>query len=119
MAEPFTRDEFTAAIKAAVDERGRDFVYPNEWKDTDNSCVYSLEDGTPACIIGAALDKLGVKVGCYEQKLGAYQLFKGMGVKDADLLDAVEDAQLMQDSEATWGEALDMYLEIIGEDENK
>lgn len=69
MTRIITDEEFVAAFDAAVEERGRDFVYPDEWKipmlegDTsprNMTCLYNLDDGAPACVWGLAFHKLGL-----------------------------------------------------------
>lgn len=67
MTRIITDDEFVKAFDAAVEERGRDFVYPEEWKvpiaefdPSNTTCLYNLDDGAPACVWGLAFQKLGL-----------------------------------------------------------
>ena len=67
MTVQITRENFTAAMRAAVAERGEDWVYPERvselaapgWRPKrGHECVYVLPDGSPACLIGLALYKI-------------------------------------------------------------
>lgn len=69
MTRIITDEEFIQAVDAAVEERGRDFVYPEEWKQRLDSvggatssltCLYNLPDDSPACLFGLAFHKLGL-----------------------------------------------------------
>lgn len=119
----FTIDEFTAAMEAAVEERGPDFVYPDEepWMDTYGQCQYSLPDGTPACIIGLALSKLDPDaVPGHGAVYGASTLLKGRVQGDTEgetnlFLSAADNAQDKQDSRETWGQALTEYKDTLAE----
>jgi len=117
-----TQEEFTAAMKAAVEERGRDWHYPDpevapEWfaRDGVGACRYRLEDGSPACIVGTALSKLQLldRAADFEGKDAAI-LISALGF-DEDTASAASCAQGAQDFGDSWGEALDQYLESIGE----
>ena len=58
-----TTDQFTEAMRAAVAERGADWVYPRGERGWANgiACRYVRSDVIePACIIGLALHRLGV-----------------------------------------------------------
>ena len=52
-----TYAEMKAALERAVEERGADFVYPEEWRET-RMCRYRLPDGRPGCIVGLAMSYL-------------------------------------------------------------
>jgi hypothetical protein len=116
-----TRENFSQAMHEVVAERGEDFVYPHDWKWTDMNdnavCQYYIEGVGPACIIGAALDKLGVDVSELELKDGvtnyemnADEILKTRyGVKDKGLLVAASRAQRLQDRGQTWGQATESF----------
>jgi hypothetical protein len=119
--------QFTAAMKAAVAERGADYVYPTEWRDTtvpgDNPagmCLYVKPDKSgPACLIGEALHRMGVPVeelALLENK-GASMALSVVFGHDPALFGyrvAAESAQLEQDAGRTWGSALDAYKYHLG-----
>jgi hypothetical protein len=120
-----TEEEFTAAMRAAVVERGADWVYP---RDDPNyviidrlypMCKYSTRDGEPACIVGAALAKIdpelvppfernGSAVGVLEEIIGARRASRARWIL------AARYAQTVQDSGSTWGNALATYEEWLG-----
>jgi hypothetical protein len=56
---PPTLIEFRALLERVTAERGADYVYP-ESERIDGACAYVFGDGTPGCIIGAALAAYGV-----------------------------------------------------------
>ncbi len=115
-----TRESFSEAIEAAVAERGPDFIYPLEWKEefpgnddpTALRCVYFKEGVGPACIIGVALDKLGVDV----EKIvnsDASTILSALGATDLGLLRAADLAQNQQDLGRPWVDALADYQETL------
>ena len=118
--ETIINDEaFIQAMKDAVAERGEDFTYPDEWRVTDsgfdNACVYTLEDGTPACIIGLAIYKmLGTPYTGYNA--GAYGVLGDLygGRISIRLRDAAQSAQALQDKGASWGRVLEQFLKAVG-----
>lgn len=56
-----TLTEALDALKQAVDERGETFRYTDRYptEDYGSGCTYVVNE-SPACLAGAALDKLGV-----------------------------------------------------------
>lgn len=115
-----TEAEFTAAMEAAVAERGEDYVYPKDnpdfWHPHDKTCVYQTPTGEPACLIGLAMDKLGLDTpGYIETEETAYMMMNTH--HEAEFPDnvkrAAEAAQYAQDRENTWGEALEMYRQKL------
>lgn len=115
-----TRESFSAALDAAVEERGAEFVYPYEWRvlvsaddpNRNTTCQYALKDGTPACIVGLALSKLGVDVSQLENT-DATTILYSLGVDDVGLQSAAADAQESQDGGHTWGAARERYLATL------
>lgn len=98
------------ALDYAVQLRGEDYVYPEEWRDENNlgGCQYVV-NGKPACIVGVALDYLGVAL--QDQNGAAHSLpdIWGLDVVDYEHFrvgDLLWQAQVVQDSGETWGEAV-------------
>jgi hypothetical protein len=121
-----TRENFSQALHQAVKQRGEEFVYPEDWKWTDANdyaiCQYYLTGVGPACLIGVALDKLGVDVSELELKdethvsgMDADQVLKRLGVKDQGLIDAASIAQRRQDTHVSWGESAREFDRVLGE----
>lgn len=110
-----TEEEFTAAMEAAVAERGEDFVYPDEWRDEySEACRYSLPDGTPACIIGLALHKINpALVPTYDNTERALDVFEAIGDVPQNVALAAQRAQSQQDADKTWGVALEAYKDAL------
>lgn len=48
-----------SALRSVVAERGPHAAYPDAWRDEEGRCVYTLQNGQPACIVGAVFEKLG------------------------------------------------------------
>ena len=119
MTVQITRENFTAAMRAAVAERGEDWVYPAEgselaeqgWRSEEGSCVYVLPDGSPACLIGLALYKIdpGLLTHVEFQSDIASWVLGRAGVQDEMLLLAADMAQIEQDVDVPWGKALSEY----------
>lgn len=111
----FTDEQVHEAIKAVVEERGADFIYPDEWKYT-NDCLYVRPDGDgPACIVGAVLHHLGVPLSLLSANEGrpAYALVHYLGGVSPRAGDALAWAQGVQDTGKTWGEALASFEEHL------
>ena len=125
---------FTAAIKAAVDKRGKHWVYPIDkpgWALSNDElgpdgCRYFLESGEPACLIGTALAELGVTPEGVAEGLNAGQVLYNLTGEGRDNFNPHSDstpswiraaraAQEVQDTGGAWGEALDKYLQVVGE----
>ena len=119
MTVQITRENFTAAMRAAVAERGEDWVYPAEgselaeqgWRPEEGTCVYVLPDGSPACLIGLALYKIdpGLLTHVEFQSDNASRVMNRAGVQDRMLLLAADMAQGAQDEDVPWGDALSGY----------
>lgn len=123
-----TVEEFTAAMEAAVEERGRDYIYPpaverdmdsdyevgpiyydDEYHYGDGGCVYQTAEGVPACIIGVVLDKLGLDVPAYGAMNDARVVLEARTTLPSYVLRAARQAQNEQDHGQPWGQALDTY----------
>lgn len=125
MTVQITRENFTAAMRAAVAERGEDWVYPAEgselaeqgWRSEEGTCVYVLPDGSPACLIGLALYKIDPALveGLEGENASAFRLLHRLGVEDGGVCRAARKAQRTQDGGGTWGNALKIYERAMNE----
>ena len=126
MTVQITRENFTAAMRAAVAERGEDWAYPERgselaeqgWRaEEGQECVYVLPDGSPACLIGLALYKIDPALveGLEGETVSALLLLHRLGVEDVGLCGAAWDAQWAQDLGETWGNALEIYERAMNE----
>ena len=123
MTVQITRENFTAAMRAAVAERGADWVYPAQgselaeqgWRSEGGTCVYALPDGSPACLIGLALYKIdpGLLTHVEFQYDDASRVMGRAGVRDEMLLLAAGGAQTRQDVGVSWGDALSEYERVL------
>lgn len=124
MTHIITEAEFTAAMEAAVAERGEDFVYPDEWRDKtkrdifgpDGPCLYSLPSGEPACLIGLALFKIDPKLMPDSGYVGSVSELVGNGVirfESPLLADAAAEAQDSQDLKNPYGVVLQQYRDRV------
>lgn len=124
MTVQITRENFTAAMRAAVAERGEDFIYPAEgselaeqgWRSGEwGTCVYALPDGSPACLIGLALYKIDPALveGLEGEDASAFRLLHRLGVEDGGTARAARKAQRAQDWGETWGNALKIYEQAM------
>lgn len=118
---PFTRESVTAALEAAVDLKGEDYVY------RDEACRYFAEDGSPRCIVGYVLQAHGwtLRDIKFSNSQSATSLFTRLVAPDLDtyVRFALNQAQAAQDGNPgafyrqprqTWGEALRAYREALG-----
>ncbi len=123
-----TYQDALAALRAAVAEKGEDYVYEKVGADDGiNSCVYKTENNEPSCIVGNALVRLGVPIRSLPSPRGLQTNAKALlgytayysrpalrGVRAtvfaANLFDSV---QVLQDEGMPWGEAVEQgALEI-------
>lgn len=113
-----TDRKFIQGMRDAVAERGEDFVYPTPdedpaWYD-GGACVYALEDGTPACIVGLAIAKSGI--GQVPERGAASEasiVLVRMGVS-TEVRDSADRAQSAQDQGDPWGEVLARFIRELG-----
>lgn len=105
-------------LEQAVQERGEDYVYPDEWKYQGLLCQYVIGDGTPGCIVGTALINNGVISETQADDLrnspnnhsGIVSMLGWLGIKDRfdfRAINVLGEAQSAQDNGKTWGEALE------------
>lgn len=124
---------FIAAMEAAVEERGADWVYPkpqldpdrnpdaddsylpDEWhSDNWGTCVYQRENGEPACIVGLALHKMGEELPPFSIAASASSILDDYSfILSGEVVQAADRAQTKQDQGYTWGEALKTFKEVL------
>lgn len=110
-----TREEAIRYLREVVDEKGADYVYP--LSEHHSLCTYVHED-QPSCIVGHVLYRAGLTVeqlktldspGVPVRETSISTLWKEDLLPidiDQDAIDALHVAQVSQDSQSTWGEAL-------------
>lgn len=104
--KPITVESLTAALREAVAERGEDWVYPSEWRETPlGGCLY-FRDGEPACLFGLALSKHGYTSYDVREYVGIGVFLRAYA---PEFIEAAGKSQILQDEGATWGEALTKY----------
>lgn len=120
----FTQDEFTAAMREAVAERGADYVYPFDNADyrraVDGDFVSGCRYRTryshkPACLIGVALSKVAPEFKPVEGASAEAVMCAVLGITgQPGFVYAAGAAQRRQDDGKTWGEALSAYERYLG-----
>lgn len=107
---------FAEAIRAVVAEAGRDHVYQLRDDGLSSICDY-VRDDQPSCLIAQALARVGVPVDVlarYEGKSSDW-VMERIGERYPEwtfsrpIQHAARDAQIKQDQEHPWGEALDAF----------
>lgn len=110
-------------LEAAVEERGADYHYHDEFGGAGfNGCRYEV-GGKPACIAGVVLEKLGVpsdtlkKLDYGATGTGGYTVNSdiarkvlskaGFEFEDNEPAQVLREAQQFQDAGGSWGFALD------------
>lgn len=102
------QDAFDLLEKAAVAERGEDFLYQAEFAEAYDSqgCVY-VWNGEPACLVGLALvlgDVLSTEELALQEGMSASAVTSGFFSGEA--CEVLRAAQMAQDQGAPWGESL-------------
>lgn len=132
-----TTENVLAALEAAVQEKGADYVYPRERDEYGyaidvDSCLY-VKNGAPSCLVGHALHSLGVPLEAMSNHEGAgantvLSYLEDEGIVTFEKAEPDEDgyqgwskvqtlvfyAQSNQDSGKTWGDSLDAARHEIG-----
>ena len=108
MSELITAEEMLAALEWAVEQKGADYVYPDELKEPDADgmpeCRYRRSTtGEPCCIVGVAVDHLRPGFSFREHSPAIVTL---SGVADRDAREIALTAQNAQDDGCTWREAV-------------
>lgn len=114
-----TFDMALEALNAAVDEKGSDYVYGGGRM----SRTYAAYD-EPSCIVGNALHRLGVSIstltemdrrtidGAAISSRKVLEVLEGSGfILDNDAVMLLATAQVLQDAEIPWGDAVRMARE--------
>lgn len=109
----YTDDQFTAAIRKAVEIRGADYLYPTpefiernpeyaDWRTAGNHCKYQAA-GEPACLIGLALHLIDPELVPDEHSFqDADSVLEELGF-DPGVARAALTAQTLQDEGESWG----------------
>lgn len=110
-----TTEDALRALEEAVAEKGEDYTYPRVPDKNGYPSCYYVVDGAPSCIAGHALRRLGVPLPALTQFEGTVPSgLAAAGAFDAEegALDALDEAQRIQDQGGTWGEALAEAREV-------
>ena len=112
-------DMVLEALNAVVDEKGGDYVY----EGGRMSRTYAAYD-EPSCIVGNALHRLGVSIstltemdrrtidGAAISSRNVLEVLEGSGfILDNDAVMLLATAQVLQDAEIPWGDAVRMARE--------
>lgn len=111
-----TRESFSEAMKKAVAERGEDYVYGRS-EEGLWGCWYTLDGVTGDCLIGKALEILGVDMELLRDNQQAVgPVLSSLGVTDGKLMGAARLAQMEQDLGETWGESYRVFENTLRED---
>lgn len=118
----YTNAEVNAALRAALDEKGEDYVY-----DSSNGCRYEKEGG-PSCLVGYVIHKLDPDA---FQRVVEFEndhlmnkgdnSFSNVASSlrlpfDYDQRRALEMVQSAQDRGASWGRAVaEEWIAALGE----
>lgn len=125
MSITIDKDRALELLREAVNERGADYVYTDEYGDLDGRCFYVERDEqgnkVPGCIVALALNKAGVTIdqlltlgdsgevhGASSTASELCQTLNTEGVAEIDrnALTLFGLAQSKQDRGDTWGDAL-------------
>lgn len=129
MTEKTTTEVLLTGLAEAIAERGPGWKYPDfsttpaaelpVWFGTTESCIYSKPDGTPACIVGLALDKAKMKRPTYgfeRNSQDVIRLFKSYPADydeiEPEVVLFLHHVQAQQDGGTNWG---DSVLQEIGD----
>lgn len=107
MTQAVTGKQALKALKTAVKLKGEDYVYPDSERSPLGTCQYS--DGKePLCIVGVALDSLGVNVHGQPNTAADSINVRWDGVHLTErAIRILRAAQVSQDVGDDWGKALD------------
>lgn len=108
------RDYVTRLMEEAVASKGEDYVY----EQPGGECVYlDRECGQPSCLIGHVLVAAGVVIPPTLEGMSVHIVVRDLIPEWSvgQLPRALGAAQELQDSGATWGDALAEFKEVLGE----
>lgn len=109
-----TREKAIELLNRAIEEKGKDYVYPRASVDGQNTCYY-VENGAPSCIVGHILAWAGVAlddIAAYEGE-AAHEPVLDLVKAPQDVVDALEQAQEIQDRAEPWGVAVSTALLLL------
>lgn len=117
MTKPkITTEDFMTALEKVVAEQGEDFVYTPLFAPASPQCYYR-HYGKPGCIVGHALEELGVPYDTtwdnHPGGLRASALLRDFTDSEPGVIAAATSAQHVQDSGNTWGEALSSARDVV------
>lgn len=134
MSKRIEEEQVTQAIRQAVEEKGRDFIYEDYLGRSGGlaTCTYSDQAGAPSCIVGHVIRTLSPKefttlhVREWATDADEPSSWSADDALDMAHLDVPERAELAlvaaqkaQDSGYPWGSALDLYGAIVNSDIEK
>lgn len=104
-----------------VVENGPDFVYetPEEFEEEFVWSVYWRADGSPSCLVGVILSKVGVEPFPYDvyNQVGIDMLVEdGYLVLDKPTMAYLEAIQVMSDCRQSWGDSVAHAEELLREE---
>jgi len=124
----YTLDDLIKAVRETAAERP-DYVYQRQsYNNHQSVCVYTEPDGTPSCLIGCGLAKVGDPVPAWDEELrydsavdlelaifGSGAWLRYYGISDwfsedklvRDKISWLGTVQNQQDCRATWAEAVE------------
>lgn len=115
--------EFTAALERAVARRGGDYRYPKQGDCGSGGYYvqsmtgtwmpsYSTPGGEATCIVGAALVEAGVELPNYREVRSAAKVLERYNLSTPVRI-AARAAQIHQDHQKPWAEALAVYHKAL------
>jgi hypothetical protein len=116
-----TYDDAVELARAAVVERGSEFVYPDTWRripgNRASRCLYVLPNSDEcACIIGVMLKRHGVSPRLLKDYEGftVLMVFSLLKIRiDGKTVEFLAELQYGQDQGLSWGDALDSALNLV------
>lgn len=105
----FSDEEVAAAIRKVVAEAGSDYVYPPA--AAGEPCRYS--DGYGGCVVGRAIRLLDPEIELVEDTAVSGQHLALHDVISGEAEEALQRAQNRQDEGWPWGEALEVFEEVL------
>lgn len=113
-----TTEQFTTAMRTAVEKRGGDFRYPSYSAEAEASGYYAgrtptyrNDVGEATCLIGAAMQEAGLALPAKNNRLGATRIL-ALRVPEIAVVGA-RIAQVHQDQGKPWAEALALYEHVV------
>lgn len=117
-----TDEQFIAGMKAAVLERGRDFIYEGTCRyRVGSSAIQPTREEieelgiTPGCLIGLAVYHASPEVWMGMDEGSASYSLPRLGVSFT-VVDAAQEAQCLQDNGRSWGDAYDTFQAALSEE---